>query len=62
MLVPTEQVKKMSFQWIGIFPNKVEGSPPQTGFLKPICPLGDSGDLNLTIGPKLDKTGGNQWN
>uniref|UniRef100_A0A915HYD7 Uncharacterized protein n=1 Tax=Romanomermis culicivorax TaxID=13658 RepID=A0A915HYD7_ROMCU len=29
MLVPTEQVEKMTFQWIGIFPNKIEGSPPQ---------------------------------
>uniref|UniRef100_A0A915HTA6 Uncharacterized protein n=1 Tax=Romanomermis culicivorax TaxID=13658 RepID=A0A915HTA6_ROMCU len=30
MLVPMEQVEKMSFQWIGIFPNKIEGSPPQS--------------------------------
>uniref|UniRef100_A0A915I3G8 Uncharacterized protein n=1 Tax=Romanomermis culicivorax TaxID=13658 RepID=A0A915I3G8_ROMCU len=42
MLVPMEQVKKMSFQLIGVFPNKTEDSPPQTGFLKPICPLGDA--------------------
>uniref|UniRef100_A0A915INR5 Uncharacterized protein n=1 Tax=Romanomermis culicivorax TaxID=13658 RepID=A0A915INR5_ROMCU len=28
MLVPTEQVEKMSFQWIRIFPYKTEGSPP----------------------------------